>query len=118
MAIGKSREDIASVRRTTLKPRNPGNAPDPADEKVLKMLESATSLPEEHIEWTEGIARYYKPLMIREVCLNCHGPKENFVPELTDALAKLYPGDQANGYKLGDLRGVIRVDVKRKGQPN
>jgi len=106
-----------SMRRTTLKPRNPANAPDPLDREVLEeMAEAAGQVegaPEPVIEWREDVARFYRPLMVQEVCLKCHGDPENFSPELARALAERYPEDRATGYALGDFRGVIRVDVER-----
>jgi len=111
-AAGESFED-ATIRRTTLKPRNPANAPDELDRKVLEELAAAEELPAEHLEWTGGTGRFYKPLVIQEVCLKCHGDPAGFSPELADTLAKLYPEDQATGYALGDFRGVIRVDIER-----
>lgn len=106
--------DVVAVRRTTLRPRNPQNAPDPLDRLVLERLAATQPLPEELIEWpADGPARFYKPLVILEVCLNCHGDPAGFPPPLTEALAGRYPEDQATGYALGDLRGVIRVDVAR-----
>jgi len=111
-AIGQNFEGV-TLRRTTLKPRNPGNAPDEIDEKVLKMLAASSNRPAEHIEWTETTARYYKPMVIQEICLKCHGNSADFSPELRDKITALYPNDQATGYGLGELRGAIRVDVKR-----
>ena len=106
------------IRRTTLKPRNPANTPDETDRAVLLELEQAAknseTPPESKIIWEEKVARYYRPLMVQEVCLNCHGKPESFSPELKTTLASLYPADQATGYSLGELRGVIRVDVDRK----
>lgn len=112
-AIGDNFDSVESLLRTTLKPRNPGNAPDEIDRIVLGKLESMEELPSEHIEWSEETARYYKPLVIQEVCLNCHGEPSGFSPGLQEKLAVLYPDDQATGYGLGELRGVIRVDVIR-----
>ena len=102
------------IRRTALRVRNPSNAPDELDRKVLGILGSAGELPAAHVEWTPDTARFYKPLVIQEVCLKCHGDPKSFPEELTNTLAELYPEDQAAGYQLGDLRGVIRVDIPRK----
>jgi hypothetical protein len=111
-AIGENFDGV-SVRRTTLKPRNPGNAPDEIDKKVLNLLATADEIPNEHIEWTGETGRYYKPLIIQEVCLKCHGDSSTFSPGLKNKLKSLYPDDLATGYGLGELRGVIRVDVER-----
>ena len=111
-AAGKSFAGV-TIRRTTLKPRNPANAPDDLDRKVLALLAEADEMPAEHIEWTGDTGRYYKPLMIQEVCLKCHGDPAGFSPELADMLMSLYPEDRATGYALGEFRGVIRVDIER-----
>lgn len=103
-----------SVRRTALRVRNPGNAPDELDRKILVKLAAADDPPPAQIEWTLEIARFYKPLVTQEICLNCHGDPETFSPELGGALADLYPDDRATGYRTGDLRGVIRVDIPRQ----
>lgn len=113
-AAGAGREGV-TIRRTTLRPRNPANAPDEIDREVLTGMEAAmdkeSSPPGAVIRWESATARYYRPLLVQEVCLNCHGDPESFPSALTDALAQLYPDDEATGYSLGQLRGVIRVDV-------
>lgn len=101
------------LRRTTLKPRNPANAPDKTDRGVLERLSRTSPLPDELVEWGEGTARYYKPILVQEVCLTCHGDPATFSPDLLGALRARYPQDQATGYSLGDFRGVIRVEISR-----
>lgn len=107
----------AAIRRTSLQPRNLANAPDAIDRKVLKMLAAAQPRPEEHTVWTSHEGRYYKPLVIQDVCLKCHGDPATFSPELKAALQELYPADQATGYVLGEFRGVVRVDLARSCSP-
>lgn len=115
-----------SIRRISAKVRNPDNAPDAIDLKVLELFQKAkdtkSEMPAEHIEWLpdssdadKPLARYYQPLMIQPLCLNCHGSKEEMQPEVVELLQKLYPEDQATGYQAGDFRGLIRVDVS---EPN
>lgn len=112
-AAGAEFEGV-SIRRTTLKPRNPANAPDALDRSVLERLASqAQDQAEPIVEWTDEMARYYQPLYLQALCLNCHGDPASFSEDLVNVLAKSYPEDQATGYEVGDLRGVIRVDVTR-----
>ena len=99
-----------TVKRTTLKPRNPANAPDEKDRAVLVAM-AAQSPPEPTIRWEDGAAHFYRPLMIQEVCLKCHGDPATFPKELSEALASAYPADAATGYALGELRGAIRVTI-------
>lgn len=115
-AAGQSFEGV-SIRRTTLKPRNPANAPDERDREILEAMafaaQDAGGPPDPVVEWSDDVAHFYRPLMIQEVCLKCHGDPDTFSPELTQALAERYPNDQGTGYGLGDFRGVVRVDIDR-----
>lgn len=108
------RTDVA-IGRITDRPRNPKNAASVSDRAVLAELKSALSegSTEPVIRWESERASYYKPLVIQEVCLNCHGDPETFPPPLVKALATHYPDDAATGYELGELRGAIRVDIDR-----
>lgn len=108
-AAGAEFEGV-TIKRTTLKPRNPANSPDDMDRAVLNGM-SAQSPPQPAIRWADGVAHYYRPLLIQEVCLKCHGDPATFPKELTEALASGYPDDAATGYSLGDLRGAIRVTI-------
>ena len=108
-SAGAEFEGVA-IKRTSLKPRNPANAPDEMDRSVLEEM-AAQSPPQPVIRWEDGVARFYRPLLIQEVCLKCHGDPATFPKELTEALASAYPGDAATGYALGELRGAIRVTM-------
>ncbi len=57
------------------------------------------------------LARVLIPLAIEAPCLTCHGPKSQLDPEVVITLAERYPDDQATGYALGDLRGVLWAEV-------
>jgi hypothetical protein len=41
------------------------------------------------------------------LCLTCHG--KTLAPDLAAAIARNYPGDQATGFELGQLRGAFSV---------
>lgn len=51
---------------------------------------------------------FAKPLMMDAVCLLCHG--ENLAPNIAASIKRYYPNDQATGFRLGELRGILRVD--------
>lgn len=105
-----------SVKRISLKERNPANIPSPDETKALEsmhVLLDKKELPEYIVE--EGIKsyKYYKPLVIKkEACLKCHGDITKN-PELSSYLEEHYPEDKASGYKMGDLRGAIVVEIKK-----
>lgn len=111
---------ITAIKRTSLKLRNPANAPDEAELLVLtyiqQQLEDGEPLagtliqqiesPPAALEW-----RVYKPLGVMHKCLVCHGDPAEQSPALRTKLNSLYPTDQAAGYHAGEWRGVIRVTV-------
>jgi hypothetical protein len=111
---------ITAVKRTSLKLRNPANAPDAADQLALdfirQQLENGDSpaallvqrveAPPAPPEW-----RVYKPLGVSAKCLACHGDPAEQSPALRAKLNRLYPADQATGYNAREWRGLIRVTV-------
>ncbi len=116
VAAGKSEEPGWAVARTSLKLRNPGNAPDDWERRVLLMFEErkakgADPKTLEHFEITrrdgKPVFRYMKAIPTGKPCLTCHGG--SLAPELKAHLAKLYPSDKATGFALGDIRGAFTL---------
>ena len=76
---------------TSLKPINPGNAPDPWETEALKSFEHG-KLEITTVEKIEGkpYFRLIRPFITEEGCLKCHAHQ---------------------GYKVGDIRGGISLSV-------
>lgn len=124
IAARLSAESGARVGRTALRVRNAGNAPDDLERAVLEQfagdlaagrvegpLEAAFEIKREG-----GIERHYmRAIPTEALCLTCHG--ETLAPELAAAIAREYPGDQATGFKLGELRGAFRVVWPAASEP-
>lgn len=118
-SIADSVENVTAIKRTTFKYRNPQNAPDEWEAKALKLFEEAAqkgeALPASYVQKVvengRTTFRYYQPMKVAPLCLNCHGDKNMLSKEVSAQLANLYPEDKATGYKEGDFRGVIRVSV-------
>lgn len=111
-----SRRTGFEVKRTSFRVRNPANAPDSLERAVLTRFEaeSATgdSLSSRFVQRTPaGDFRYYQPLRIQPLCMQCHGPADELADGVAEVLAERYPGDAATGYEVGDFRGMIRVTV-------
>jgi Protein of unknown function (DUF3365) len=116
IAARLSGESGARVGRTALRVRNAANAPDDLERAVLEQFagELASGRVEGPLEAAfeikrdAGIERHYlRGIPTEALCLTCHG--ETLAPELAAAIAREYPGDQATGFKLGELRGAFRV---------
>jgi len=105
------------VARTSLKTRNPDNAPDGWERAVLEQFEAdkaagkdpQTLARAETVE-SDGAKtfRFMKAIPTGEVCLACHGG-DNVKPETEAKLAELYPEDTARGFKVGDIRGAFTL---------
>jgi hypothetical protein len=116
-ATSGGREGV-KVSRTSLKYRNPENAPDEMDRRILESwqqeLAAGNPLPPlEVVSQNAQTAIVYKPIMLQPLCLNCHGPEDQLLPPLKAVLDDLYPEDKARGFQMGDLRGAFRVEIER-----
>ena len=104
------------VGRTSLKLRNPDNAPDAWERSVLEDFETRKRAGEDpaRMEFYEVVRengvtelRYMKAIPTAGLCLACHGEQ---VDSITKArLETLYPEDQALGYQAGDIRGAFTI---------
>ena len=104
-----------NVKRVTMLERNPKNRANAAEASILNAwqakLNESQPLPEYEIRTDGNMDHYYKPLVINnETCLKCHGTVDG-QSELGNAIKAAYPNDRAVGYKMGDLRGMIVVDI-------
>jgi len=112
-----SLEEGVAVGRTSLRVRNPHNAPDPWEREILEQFahrldrgESASGIE----AWTvqqdslgHRTFRYMKAIVTGPLCLKCHGSRLR--PDVARRIRELYPDDQAVGYHVGDLRGAFTV---------
>lgn len=104
------------VGRTSLRVRNPDNAPDSWERAGMEAMAAraaggapAAGLVHEGVVRV-GEHRYYRYLQAiptAEVCTLCHG--ESLSPELAAHIGALYPDDRATGFRVGDLRGAFTV---------
>jgi hypothetical protein len=106
------------VSRVSEKYRNPGDKPDEIDKKVLKYFEKKLKegkIPPYYITAVKENGKvsyiFYKPLIVNQLCLNCHGPVNEMKPEIVKVIREKYPEDRAVNYKPGDLRGAVKVVI-------
>lgn len=113
IAAELSRESGAKIGRTSLRFRNPVNAPEAWQYQVLADFdERGSSADAEALEYfsarpAPGVkARYMMAIVTKPMCLACHGEPEQPVKMY---LEQLYPHDRATGYEAGDIRGAFYV---------
>jgi Protein of unknown function (DUF3365) len=118
LAKAASEQSGWSIRRTSLRPRNPKAVPDAWERAALEDFdrraaagESPATLEKAELV-TEGgqkVQRYLRALPTQPLCLACHGASANLSPAVTAQLQVLYPADQAVGYRAGDIRGAMTL---------
>ncbi|MFN3134125.1 MAG: DUF3365 domain-containing protein [Candidatus Kryptonium sp.] len=107
------------IRRISEKYRNKLDKPDDYELKILRKLDELNKmgeLPQEYYEVVEEnnarYLRYFKPLVVQPMCLNCHGTNEFLKKEIKEFLKEKYPDDKAVGYQAGDFRGAVSIKIK------
>lgn len=104
------------LKRTSSRVRNPANAPDASERAALEHFEAARAegapLPADYLQRLAGETRYYRPIVVAELCTACHGEASTLDQEVRARLQTRYPDDQATGYRAGDFRGVLRVSIR------
>lgn len=106
------------LKRVSSRYRNPNNKPDAFEKEALDYFQKLKS--ENKIDsLTEYIRiisendvqsiRYMKPIIVQPLCLNCHGAKDQIMPEVQKIINERYPQDKAINYSTGDLRGAVSI---------
>ncbi|MDL0430235.1 DUF3365 domain-containing protein [Marinobacter sp. TBZ242] len=103
-----------TISRTSLKVRNPDNAPTQWQEMQLHAMEKQPVKNGKPVEvWQVSEAsgqpafQYMSAIPTQKLCLGCHG--KSIDPDVKARLSELYPEDQATGFSEGDLRGAFVV---------
>ena len=116
IAAGFSEEKGWRVARTSLKYRNPDNAPDAWERTVLEQFEDRKANGEDpkQMAYTEVVEvdgvkkfRFMKAIPTGPVCVACHG--ETIEAAVEASIRELYPEDLARGYNAGDIRGAFTI---------
>lgn len=102
------------LKRVTDKPRNPANA---ANEEEIKIIENFKDqiLKKENLIpvtlQTDTAQIGYYPIETNTMCLQCHGDLEkNISKEVSMKLSTLYPVDKAINYSENQIRGMWVVE--------
>lgn len=103
------------IGRSSSRLRNPKNAPRPWVAEHLRALEgkaaSEAKLAVYDLGEELGVA---VPLITQPLCTTCHGPAEAIAAPLRAKLSARYPEDRAMGYSVGQLRGVIWIELAKR----
>lgn len=118
LAKAASEESGWTVRRVSLKNRNPKAVPDAWERAVLEDFdrraaagESPATLEKAELVQDDGrsVRRYMRALPTQQLCLQCHGSAEQLKPAVLERLRTIYPDDKATGYAVGQIRGAMTI---------
>ncbi|MCC6781838.1 MAG: DUF3365 domain-containing protein [Planctomycetes bacterium] len=108
------------VRRVGTRVRNPSNAPDSVERRLLAhfQTEQDAGRPMQQVAEVTRTAdgagwelRLVRPVVLLDRCTTCHGSAEEIPPAARALITARYPEDEAVGYRAGDLRGAVSVRV-------
>ena len=117
MAKALSEKTGWSIKRVSIKNRNPEGKTDKWEEKTMTGFERQLAGNIDAVmEQGEIVTiknkqyfRYAKGLKTTKECSMCHGKDENITTELKEKLKEIYPDDLAKGYDVNQVRGIISV---------
>ena len=117
VAAELSKKHGVTLSRTSLKLRNPENAPDAWEKGVLLKFEERKAAGEsiKKMAYSEIVTENGKQVFrmmaalptAKKPCLACHGGE--LKPAVANKIDSLYPKDEARGYKAGDIRGAFTL---------
>jgi len=117
LTVGIAVKHGVTLRRVTLKARNRADKADAVEAAILNqfaaVLANTTNPPPPLVtNLTANRATFFAPIVLNNtLCLKCHGePGQDLSAENVAVIQRLYPQDEATGFKLGDLRGAWRID--------
>ena len=115
-----SQSHQVKLRRVSNKYRNPSDQPDDSELPILEAYEynAENGLESEpNIQKLNGgeVLLYTKPIVTGSgLCLSCHGEQGKEInDETANKLSTIYSNDLAQGYKLGDLRGMWSIRIPK-----
>jgi len=109
------REEGIAAGRTSARLRVPSNAPRPWAAPVVRQYadSKASSIEGVVVDLGDRVG-VMRPVAHRAVCSACHGVEKELNPRVRAELKDRYPKDQAIGFRDGDLRGWIWVELPKK----
>jgi methyl-accepting chemotaxis protein len=109
-AKAKAEEGGFTFRTPRQNARNPDNEPDFVEQDALDFFDQNPEAREYYVIDEEiNAVRYFRPVRLSEVCLNCHGDPATSEDIWIRGDGTDITGFQMDGKKVGDLHGAFEV---------
>ncbi len=107
----------ATIKRTSLKIRNPNNIPTPSELTQLQLYQKQTETNKKLkpvIKEKNGQISFYAPIHVMPACQKCHGKiGKTMLEEDYKIIQQFYPNDKAINYSTGELRGMWSISFPK-----
>jgi mono/diheme cytochrome c family protein len=111
-----SNELDVHIRRVSDKPRNQLNQADVEQLVIIDSFKAFMEKGEEIAPTTtekDDVVIGYYPIVTNQMCLQCHGGKDQIQASTMRLISEKYPADKAQGYAENQLRGIWVVEMKK-----
>jgi nitrate reductase cytochrome c-type subunit len=103
-----------NIKRVSDRNRNPNNTATEKEITYINSYQNQLKNGEELqpiIEENNQNVLFYMPIVTNDMCLQCHGTKNEIDIDVLNEIMKLYPNDKATGYDINQIRGLWRIEM-------
>jgi methyl-accepting chemotaxis protein len=90
-----------------INPRNPDNFPDDYEKSILQKLKTTNNI--DYWEIKNDSLRYFKPIVLSEDCMKCHGDPEKSFEYWGRTDGKDITGTKMEGWNAGEIHGAFEI---------
>jgi methyl-accepting chemotaxis protein len=108
-AMAKSKEGSYEFHVPKFQPRNPANAPDAVETRILHKLTDEGTKEEYVFDPARNSIRYFRPIRLTQECLLCHGDPANSLALWGNTGGIDPTGAPMENWKEGEIHGAFEV---------
>ncbi|MFA8343900.1 MAG: methyl-accepting chemotaxis protein [Rhodothermaceae bacterium] len=109
VAKNKAKELNMEIKVPKVSPRNPDNEPDAFELRVLDKFKKEKLAEYYEIDEATNKLRYFRPVILSEDCLKCHGDPARSFEYWGRNDGKDVTGTQMENWRAGEVHGAIEV---------
>lgn len=108
-----SKKYKVQISRISDKNRNVLNAANQSETALIDVMKKNGL--QDTVMTSQGVTTYYSTIKTgMPACLKCHGSPENEIePTTLSKIDSLYPNDKAKNYRMGDFRGLWKIQFQQ-----
>lgn len=108
-AMRKAKEGGYEFRVPKFQPRNPANQPDELEARALKAMKAGGLSEYYEIDESRNAVRYFRPVVLTEVCLLCHGDPKTSQAVWGNDRGVDPTGGRLENWQVGEIHGAFEV---------